>query len=105
MKQKKTLVLGASENPSRYSFMAVEKLIRYGHPVVAIGKKAADGTVEVRVYAGNPGRSSFEISQENRRTDDPDTIYAAGGARVVWVDHDTGKSMPLPEDVRALITT
>ncbi len=40
MKQKKTLVLGASENPSRYSFMAVEKLIRYGHPVVAIGKKA-----------------------------------------------------------------
>ena len=29
MKQKKTLVLGASENPSRYSFMAAEKLIRY----------------------------------------------------------------------------
>ncbi|RJX30266.1 MAG: acyl-CoA thioesterase [Oxalobacter sp.] len=61
------------------------------------------GMVEVRTYAGSPGRSSFEISQEIRRTDDPDTIYAAGGARVVWVDHQTGKSVPIPEEVRALI--
>lgn len=36
---KKTIVLGASENPARYSYLAVEKLTRYGHPVVAIGKK------------------------------------------------------------------
>lgn len=36
---KKTVVLGASENPARYSYLAVEKLRRYGHPVVAIGKK------------------------------------------------------------------
>ena len=36
---KKTVVLGASDNPSRYSFLAIEKLRRYGHPVVAIGKK------------------------------------------------------------------
>jgi len=37
--RKKTLVLGASENPSRYSNMAIRKLVSYGHPVVAIGKK------------------------------------------------------------------
>ena len=37
--KKKTLVLGASENPSRYSFLAVNRLRNYGHPVVAIGKK------------------------------------------------------------------
>lgn len=36
---KKTVVLGASDNPARYSFLAVQKLNRYGHPVVAIGKK------------------------------------------------------------------
>ncbi len=36
---KKTVVLGASENPTRYSFLAIEKLKRYGHPVIAIGKK------------------------------------------------------------------
>ncbi len=36
---KKTLVLGASENPSRYSHLAIKKLSAYNHPVVAIGRK------------------------------------------------------------------
>ena len=38
-KSKKTLVLGASDNPSRYSFLAVNRLRSHGHPVIAIGKK------------------------------------------------------------------
>ena len=37
--KKKTLVLGASDNPSRYSFLAIHRLRGHGHPVVAIGKK------------------------------------------------------------------
>ena len=36
---KKTLVLGASDNPSRYSFLAIQRLRQHGHPVVAIGRK------------------------------------------------------------------
>jgi len=36
---KKTLVLGASDNPARYSYLAINKLADHGHPVVAIGKK------------------------------------------------------------------
>ena len=36
---KKTVVLGASDNPQRYSYLAVDRLNRHGHPVVAIGKK------------------------------------------------------------------
>ena len=36
--KKKTLVLGASENPSRYSNMAMQRLQAHGHPVVAVGK-------------------------------------------------------------------
>lgn len=36
---KKTVVLGASENPSRYSYLAIQSLRRHGHPVVAIGRK------------------------------------------------------------------
>jgi uncharacterized protein len=36
---KKTLVMGASDNPARYSFLAVNSLRAHGHPVVAIGKK------------------------------------------------------------------
>jgi hypothetical protein len=40
MTQKKTLVLGASDNPSRYSYLAVQRLRNHGHPVVAIGRKS-----------------------------------------------------------------
>jgi uncharacterized protein len=46
---KKTMVLGASDNPSRYSFLAVNNLRKHGHPVVAIGRKKttiADITVD-----------------------------------------------------------
>jgi predicted CoA-binding protein len=38
-REKKTVVLGASENPSRYSNMAIQRLRSYGHPVVAIGRR------------------------------------------------------------------
>ena len=37
--QKKTLVLGASDNPARYSYLAIQRLRKYGHPVVGIGRK------------------------------------------------------------------
>lgn len=37
--QKKTLVLGASTNPERYSFLAVQRLTAHDHPVIAIGNK------------------------------------------------------------------
>lgn len=36
---KKTLVLGASSNPSRYSFLAMNRLKAHRHPVVAVGRK------------------------------------------------------------------
>ncbi|HLP39164.1 CoA-binding protein [Lacibacter sp.] len=41
---KKTLVLGASDNSSRYSYLAIQRLRSKGHEVVGIGKHA--GTVE-----------------------------------------------------------
>ena len=37
--QKKTVVLGASQNEERYSNMAVKKLVAHNHPVTAIGNK------------------------------------------------------------------
>ena len=43
MKQtKKTLVLGASPNPARYSFLAVNSLRRHGHEVVAVGNRTGE---------------------------------------------------------------
>lgn len=39
MEKKKTLVLGASAHPSRYSYLALQQLQAKGHPVVGIGKR------------------------------------------------------------------
>jgi len=39
---KKTLVIGASENPERYSYLAINRLVKYGHEVVAIGQKKGE---------------------------------------------------------------
>jgi predicted CoA-binding protein len=39
--KKLTVVLGASANPQRYSFLAISRLKAHGHPVVAIGKREA----------------------------------------------------------------
>ena len=39
---KKTVVLGASDNPSRYAFLAIRKLRAHQHPVIAIGKKKGE---------------------------------------------------------------
>ena len=44
----KTLVLGASPNPDRYSNMAVNKLVKYGHEVIAIGnQKGQIGEIDI----------------------------------------------------------
>jgi len=42
MEKKKTLVLGASDNPARYSYLAIERLRQHEHPVVAIGKRDSE---------------------------------------------------------------
>lgn len=39
---KKTLVLGASLKPNRYSNIALRKLVNYNHEVVAFGMKAGE---------------------------------------------------------------
>ena len=57
----KTLVLGASENPSRYSNMAVKKLLSKGQSVMALGK--VKGNVD-----------GVEILTEKPDTDEIDTV-------------------------------
>ncbi len=58
------------------------------------------GTVEVRTFVGEPGRSSIPTFVEMRVLGD-ERIYAEGAAKVVWMDTRTGKSVPLPDRVRA----
>lgn len=40
--EKKTLVLGASQNPARYSYLAMNRLKAHKHPVVAVGRREAE---------------------------------------------------------------
>ena len=53
MAGKKTVVLGASQNPSRYSNMAVNRLSALKHPVVAVGRR--EGRIgNVPIVTGHP---------------------------------------------------
>jgi predicted CoA-binding protein len=36
---KKTLILGATDNPTRYAYQAAHRLTRAGHPIVPVGIK------------------------------------------------------------------
>jgi uncharacterized protein len=57
--QKKTLVLGASENPERYSYLAVNRLRANQHPVIAIGKR--EGEIEdVNITTDHPGITDLD---------------------------------------------
>ena len=60
------------------------------------------GEVLARQYVGAVGRSSFDTWITLERTDRPGVRYAEGGARMVWVDYASQKSVPLPDEVRAL---
>ena len=60
------------------------------------------GLVEVKTFAGLPGRSSVQTHVEMRIVGAP-TLYAEGAAKVVWMDTRTGKSAPIPDHVRAVL--
>ena len=61
MANKKTLVLGASPNPARYSHLAIKRLIANQHPVVAIGKRK--GNID-----------NVEIDTQQKPIEDIDTV-------------------------------
>ena len=42
MKNKKTLVLGATAKPDRYAYMAINSLVNKGHSVIAIGQQTGE---------------------------------------------------------------
>lgn len=60
------------------------------------------GEVEVRMFIGQPGRSSLMTTYELRQVGQ-EAIYATGASKIVWMNMETGKSAPLPEALRALV--
>ncbi len=73
---KKTIVIGASENTSRYSNMAVKKLIEYGYEVVPLGiKNGKIGNLEI-------------ITNKPKLVDiDTITLYVGEKKQVEWIDY------------------
>lgn len=64
MPNKKTLVLGASANPSRYSYLAINALQTKGHDVTAVGKRQ-----------GKVGKIEIETKEKNINGLDTVTLY------------------------------
>lgn len=68
-----TLVLGASADPFRYSNMAVHRLLRRGHEVVAVGRRA--GRIdEVEIFTALPPGLVVDTV----------TIYLSAGNQNAW---------------------
>lgn len=56
------------------------------------------GEVEVQMWLGKPGRSSLQSHYEMRKVGE-ETLYAEGAAKMVWMNPQTGKSVPIPESI------
>ncbi len=50
---KKTIVLGASDNPARYSYKAIHALLSHGHEVVPVGIKDVE-VAGMKIIKGFP---------------------------------------------------
>jgi len=62
------------------------------------------GQVVLKMYASDPGRTTFETWGTIERADAPGLIYAAGGATTMWVDFPKQKAIELPQWLRQLVT-
>lgn len=57
-------------------------------------------TLDILVYCAVPGRSSFRHRYVMRDATDASRVYAEGEAVMVWIDHETQKSTPMPDRIR-----
>ena len=74
---KKTLVLGATDNPDRYAFRATHSLLQHGHDVALVGIKKGE-------IAGHP-----IIQDKKTPVDEVDTVTLYVGTRnqAEWYDY------------------
>ena len=62
------------------------------------------GDILIRMYASDPGRTTFETWGTMERIDQPGVIYAAGGATTIWVDFPSQKAANLPDWMRTIVS-
>jgi acyl-CoA thioester hydrolase len=59
----------------------------------------------VKTYIANPTRTSLETFNLISLTQDPATLYAAGGATMVWVDFGSQRAAKWPLEISARFPT
>ena len=73
---KKTLILGATDNPDRFAYRAAHSLVRHGHPIALVGIKK--GTVAGQeILNGRPAVANVDTV----------TLYVGPRNQVEWYDY------------------
>lgn len=75
----KTLVIGASTNPERYAYQAIERLKAKDHPVIALGIKA-----------GEVHGETIHTEKENWSAIDTVTLYVGPARQEHYIDYVCG---------------
>jgi predicted CoA-binding protein len=73
---KKTLVLGASDNPARYSFRAVHQLKQHGHEVVPVGIRKGQ-VAGLDIHTDRPTEAGIDTV----------TLYVGPQNQPAWYDY------------------
>lgn len=56
---KKTLVLGATDNPAKYAYLATERLLNHEHEVVPVGRKESE-VLGLKIMTGQPAVENID---------------------------------------------
>ncbi len=76
---RKTVVIGASPNPERYAYLAVQRLRRMGHEVVAVGLRPGR-VADVELQTGRPAVTDVDTV----------TLYVGPQHQPAWRDYILG---------------
>lgn len=86
--------LGINMNNVPQGPVVLQTLHTYLKPVVH------PATVVIELYAGPVGNSSLVLEHRLSTLEDPETLYGEGHCKLVWIDHDTNRSVPVPDALR-----
>jgi len=76
---KKTVVIGASENPERYAFKAMTSLKAHGHEVIGLGLKEGE-VAGSKILTGKPALADIDTI----------TLYIGPAKHPEWMDYLIG---------------
>lgn len=75
---KKTVVIGATDNPTRFAYKAVQKLLNYGHEVVPVGIRHMQiGSLPILHLKDNPQIENVDTV----------TMYVGPQHQPAWYDY------------------